>query len=91
MKKKYVIILLIMITAFIGIKNINASEIKPSDLLNVVTTAGELPSSGFGDAGESCADLVGENLGKVIKLGINILRIAGAIIAIVNGMLTMHC
>ena len=44
MKKKYIIILLIMITAFIGIKNINASEIKPSDLLNVVTTAGELPS-----------------------------------------------
>lgn len=89
MKKKYIIILLIMITAFLGIKNINAAEIKPNDLLSLVTTVGELPSSGFGDAGESCADLVGENLGKVIKLGIDILRIAGAIIAIVNGMLTM--
>ena len=57
MKKNYIIILSIMITAFIGIKNINASEIKPSDLLNVVTTAGELPSSGFGNAGFNHSDL----------------------------------
>lgn len=89
MKKKYIIIFLIIISAFIGIKNIDALEVKSDSLLNVVASAGELPSQGFGDTGATCADIVGENLGKVIKLGVSILRIAGAIIAIVNGMMTM--
>lgn len=89
MKKKYIIIFLIIISAVIGIKNIDALEVKSDSLLNVVASAGELPSQGFGDTGETCADIVRENLGKVIKLGVSILRIAGAIIAIVNGMMTM--
>ena len=89
MKKKYIIIFLIIISAFIGIKNINALEVKSDNLLNIVESVGELPSQGFGDTGDTCAYIVGENLGKVIKLGVTILRIAGAIIAIVNGMMTM--
>ena len=89
MKKKYIIIFLIIISAFIGIKNINALEVKSDNLLNIVESVGELQSQGFGDTGETCANIVGENLGKVIKLGVSILRIAGAIIAIVNGMMTM--
>ena len=89
MKKKYIIIFLIIISAFIDIKNIDALEVKSDNLLNIVESVGELPSQGFGDTGETCANIVRENLGKVIKLGVTILRIAGAIIAIVNGMMTM--
>ena len=37
----------------------------------------------------NCKELVGENLSKIIKLIITILQIAGAIIAIVNGMITL--
>ena len=71
MKKKYIIIFLIIISAFIGIKNINALEVKSDNLLNIVESVGELPSQGFGDTGETCANIVGENLGKVIKLGVS--------------------
>lgn len=48
-----------------------------------------LPSPGFGDGGESCDKIVGDNIAKLIKLALNVLRIAGAIIAIVNGMMTL--
>lgn len=89
MKKKYIIIFLIIISAFISIETLDALEIKTSNLINVSTTAGDLPAPGFGDTGDTCKDLIGDNLGKVIKLGISILRIVGAIIAIVNGMMTM--
>lgn len=89
MKKKYIIIFLIIISAFIGVETINALEIKSSDLVSISTSTTELPSPGFGNTGDTCKDLIGANLGKVIKLGISVLRIAGAIIAIVNGMMTM--
>ena len=41
---------------------------------------------GFGKNGESCKEVVGESLSKLIKLSINVLRIAGALIAIIKGM-----
>lgn len=47
---------------------------------------GTLTTQGFGEGGQSCIDVVGENLSKMIKLSINVLRIAGAIIAIIKGM-----
>ena len=47
---------------------------------------GTLPSPGFGKSGELCSEILGGNLSKVVKLGITILRIAGAIIAIIKGM-----
>ena len=37
----------------------------------------------------NCKELIGENLSKIVKLIITLLRIAGAIIAIVNGMLSL--
>ena len=36
MKKKYIIIFLIIISAFIDIKNIDALEVKSDNLLNIV-------------------------------------------------------
>ena len=49
----------------------------------------DLPAPGFGEGGETCKEIVGENIAKLIKLAINILRIVGAVIAIVNGMMTL--
>ena len=49
----------------------------------------ELPSQGFGEGGETCEAIVGKNIAKLIKLALNVLRIAGAIIAIVNGMMKL--
>lgn len=49
----------------------------------------ELPEQGFGENGETCEEVVGKNIVKLIKLSISILRIVGAIIAIVNGMMTL--
>lgn len=49
----------------------------------------DLPAQGFGEGGETCKEIVGENIAKLIKLAINILRIVGAVIAIVNGMMTL--
>lgn len=92
MNNKYIVIFLVIISSFIGIERINALEIRTNDLTNISTTTstvGDLPEVGFGQTGDACKDLIGENLGKVIKLGISILRLAGAIIAIVNGMMIM--
>ncbi len=49
----------------------------------------DLPEFGFGEEGSTCYDLLGENLTKIVNLGITAVRIAGAIIAIVNGMITL--
>lgn len=49
----------------------------------------DLPAQGFGEGGESCEAIVGPNIAKLIKMALNILRIIGAIIAIVNGMMTL--
>lgn len=49
----------------------------------------DLPAQGFGEGGESCEAIVGPNIAKLIKMSLNILRIIGAIIAIVNGMMTL--
>lgn len=56
---------------------------------NYSSFEGTLPSPGFGKSGELCSGILGGNLSKVVKLGITILRIAGAIIAIVNGMISL--
>ena len=42
----------------------------------------------FGDS-QTCEELLGPNLTKVVKAGIKIIQIAGAIIAIVNGMISL--
>ncbi len=50
---------------------------------------GNLPSQGFGKNGDLCSDILNENLSKLVKLCITILRIAGAVIAVVNGMIAL--
>ena len=49
----------------------------------------KIPDISIKDNTLNCKELVGENLSKIIKLIITILQIAGAIIAIVNGMITL--
>lgn len=48
-----------------------------------------IPDLDIYDEDMSCAEILGPNGVKVVKLGINILRIAGAIIALVNAMLSL--
>ncbi len=47
------------------------------------------PSLDLSDSQMSCSDLLGPNLTKVVHAGINVIQIAGAIIAILNGMVTL--
>lgn len=80
-------------------KAINNYDISNSDLSNQFNGATTEIESGSGDfkipdipiKGNTlnCKELVGENLSKIIKLIITILQIAGAIIAIVNGMILL--
>ena len=48
-----------------------------------------VPDLDISDDDMNCADILGPNGVKVVKLGINILRVAGAIIALVNAMLSL--
>lgn len=45
-----------------------------------------LTAQGFGTGGQTCDEILKPNLAKLIQLGINVLRIAGAIIAIIKAM-----
>ncbi|NLC48053.1 MAG: hypothetical protein GX758_01655 [Tenericutes bacterium] len=48
-----------------------------------------IPDPGFGESRTTCENLLGRNLTKVVKSITLILRIAGAIIATVNGMIAL--
>lgn len=85
MNKKIVIILLILFVSIVGITTINASTIKVTDTINIM----DITNKGFGKSGQTCIEVVGGNLSKLIKLSINVLRIAGATIAIVKGMMLL--
>lgn len=85
MNKKIVIILLILFVSLVGITTINASTIKVTDTINIMN----ITNKGFGESGQTCIEVVGGNLSKLIKLSINVLRIAGATIAIVKGMMLL--
>ena len=49
----------------------------------------EIPEVPIKENTMNCKELIGENLSKIVKLIVTLLRIAGAIIAIVNGMLSL--
>ena len=83
MNKKILIIVLIAFIAFIGIMKTDA---KVLDSVNILEYSGDFNSQGFGEGGEEWIEIVGENLSKIIRLSVNVLRIAGAIIAIIKGM-----
>ena len=48
-----------------------------------------LNAPGFGENGDDCTTVLGANLTKVVHAVITIIRIAGAIIAVVNGMISL--
>ncbi|NLC48054.1 MAG: hypothetical protein GX758_01660 [Tenericutes bacterium] len=81
-------IILIILALFIGVSNVKAYS---APNLNIIHTSNILTSSfpdyGFGESKMTCSELVGENLAKVLKAFTLILKIAGAIIAIVSGMM----
>lgn len=84
MNRKILIIVLIAFVAFIGIMKTDA---KVLDSVNILEYSGDFNNSqGFGELGEKCIEIVGESLSKIIRLSVNVLRIAGAIIAIIKGM-----
>ena len=60
-----------------------------SSLIASLRTKGDAPGIDFGSGGESCISWVGENLSKVIRSMMTIIRIIGAIAAIVVGMLSL--
>lgn len=74
MREKNLKIFLFIILLIIPFLNINALEF-----------------SGQGISSEplKCGELLGTNLLKIVKLVMNLLRIGGALIAIVNGMLVL--
>ena len=72
--KKSIKVIIVLVIFFISLNSISASEV---------------PNLSFGSNGMSCIEIVGENLSKVIKSIFTILRIGGAIIAIVNGMIKL--
>lgn len=87
MKKYLIVFVFLFLICFSPIK-ISASNFKVENTTIIMTDAG-LPDVGFGENGSTCTELIGENLSKVLKASITILRIFGAIAAIVNGMLLL--
>lgn len=83
MNKKVITLIFIVFITFIGIMKIDAKVI---DSVNILEYGGGLASQGFGTTGQTCEELLRPNLVKLIKLGINTLRIVGAILALVKGM-----
>ena len=49
----------------------------------------EEPDMGFGENSMTCQDILGKNLTAVVRVAIKAIQIIGAIVAIVNGMITL--
>ena len=77
--KKIIILLVVLISFFSVILEINAS-----DTINILVS--EAPQFDFDSSSTTCANLLGNNLVLVVKFGINALRIAGVIVAIIMAM-----
>ena len=77
--KKFIFIFMILL---VGISFVNAKEIS---IINIM----EMPNIGFGPEGLSCAEIIGPNLVKILKSSFNLLRIVGAIIAIVSAIMAL--
>ena len=73
---KKLIKFLLVLLCFFFIMKVNASEFASNGTLDFVYEK------------ETCAELLGPNLVKIVHLFISIIRIAGAIIAIISGMLS---
>ena len=80
MKRIIHLTLVIILLFFVYMESVKGLELSSINILDVV------PKIEFADRVNSCHDLLGQNLTNVVRAGIKIIQIIGAIIAIVNGM-----
>lgn len=83
--KKVLFIALFLISAFMFIEEVNASEFS---MLDSVVVLVEEPKLDFYDGDMSCSQLLGTNIVKVIGAALTFVRIAASIATIVIGMMT---
>lgn len=80
MKRIIHLTLVIILLFFIYMESVEGLELSGINILDVT------PKIDFASKVNSCYDLLGPNLTNVVKAGIKIIQIVGALIAIVNGM-----
>ena len=83
MKKIIHLTLVVILIFFVYMQSVKGLGLSTVNILDVV------PKIEFADKVDSCYDLMGSNLTNVIKAGVKIIQIVGAIIAIVNGMIML--
>ena len=83
MKKKVIILFLFIFMSLMFLPKVNA------EVINILDFQGELSTVGFGEAGQTCTQVLGTNLSKILSFSINALRLIGAITAIVKGMTSL--
>ena len=83
MKKIIHLTLVVILIFFVYMQSVKGLGLSTVNILDVV------PKIEFADKVDSCYDLMGQNLTNVIKAGVKIIQIVGAIIAIVNGMIML--
>ena len=83
MKKIVYIILILFFMSFVRIDNLEALN------LNNNSYKMEVKVPKFTEKKYTCEELLGNNLTKVVRAGVKIIQVAGAIIAIVNGMIKL--
>ncbi len=84
--KKMFIILLVVASLFMFTYQINAST-NMNDTINILEV--EAPNFDIDRGSTTCAGLLGTNLVKVVRFGVNAIRIIGVIVAIIMGMTTL--
>ena len=85
MKKIIYIILVLIFVFFVRYENVKAISTNVDYYKIDIKT----PEFDFSSHKTTCSELLGPNLTRVVKAGIKLIQVAGAIIAIVNGMITL--
>lgn len=80
MKKKVIILFLFIFLSLMFLPKVNA------EVINILDFQGGLSTGGFGESGQTCTQVLGANLSKILGFSLNTLRLIGAITAIVKGM-----
>lgn len=83
--KKVLFVVLFLISTFIFIEEVNASEFS---MLDSVVVLVEEPKLDFYEGDISCSAMLGTNIVKVIKAALTLVRIGSSIAAILIGMMT---
>ena len=85
MKKIVYIILIIFFMFFVSADYIKAIDTNTHNYKIEFKT----PNLDFNTDKQTCSQILGSNLTEVVRVGIKLIQVAGAIIAIVNGMLAL--